>query len=90
MRRVWSLGLLLVCACATTSGKDRIARAADEREVRCQRIGTLAGVSDFEGRNAVLDETQTQGPSHVVWLHPPTASIIRTVEGDVYRCDAAL
>ncbi len=90
MRRAWSLGLLLACACATTSGKEPIAKAGDEREVRCRRIGSLAGVHDVEGRNAVLDETQTAGPSHVIWLHPPSASIIKTIEGDVYRCDAPL
>ena len=90
MKRTWFFGLLLACACATTSGNERIAKAEDERTVRCLRIGTLAGVRDVEGHSSILDETQTPGPSRVVWLHPPAASIIRTIEGDVYRCEAPL
>jgi hypothetical protein len=90
MKRVWSFGLLLACACATTSGTQLAANTAGEREVRCRRIGTLARVIDVEGRNTVLDETQTMGPTRVIWLHPTSAPIIRTVEGDVYRCDAPL
>ena len=58
--------------------------------MRCRRIGTLAGVNDPDGRNTVLDETQTAGPSQVSWLHPPSTSISRTIDGDVYRCDAPL
>lgn len=88
MKLVWSLGLLLACGCATTSRTELA--TAGEREVRCRRIGTLAGVNDVDGRNTVLDETQTAGPTRVIWLHPPSASIIRTIEGDVYRCDAPL
>ena len=91
MKRVWFFGLLLLaCACATTSRTELAANTVGEREVRCRRIGTLAGVNDIEGRNTVLDETQTAGPTRVIWLHPTSTPIIKTVDGDVYRCDAPL
>ncbi len=86
MARTWMIGLSLACACATSSTPNRAAITSnDEQEVRCHLID-----GDLDWRNAVLDETKTKGPSKVVWLNPPSASIIKTVEGYFYRCDAPL
>lgn len=91
MKLAWAIGWCFMAACATTSGTDRTAQvsSSDEREVRCHLIGTINELNQFEP-HAVVDETKTHGPSKVVWMHPPNRSIIKTAEGDVYRCDAAL
>jgi hypothetical protein len=90
MRLPLLIGLTFACACATPSAQEKLAQNEEETVVRCQLIGSLSSQAEHDARNPVLDETQTAGPTRVIWLNPPSTSIIRTVEGLVYRCDARL
>ena len=88
MKRLLAIGLaLLFCACATTSSAPgRSAQSGSgETETTCHRISSLHSVHD-----PVLDETKTQGPTKVIWLNRPNTTMIKTVEGEIYLCDALL
>jgi hypothetical protein len=92
MKRALMIGLALACACATTpSAPDRSAgRPSNETDVTCRLIGSISGPSAREFHDPVIDELKSHGPTKVIWLNPPSTSVIRTVEGDVYRCNATL
>ncbi len=89
MRLPLAIGLAMAFACATTPATpERVAQNDDDKtETRCHLIGSA---SDIDVRNPVRDETKTQGPTRVIWLNPPNTTIIRTMEGLFYRCDARL
>ncbi len=92
MRRALMVGLVLACGCATThSAQDRAVRDSGEEIVaRCRLVGPLTGESRYDPRNPVLDETKSTGPTRVVWINPPSGSLVRTPEGLIYRCDTRL
>ncbi len=91
MRRAMIGCLALVAACATKPPlKGSTGQAVAETETRCRLIGSLAGYFEQDPRRVVLDETKSPGPTKVIWLNPPETTMIRTVDGLVYRCDARL
>jgi len=50
----------------------------------CTDVGTIG----FEPRSELLNETQTMGPSQVIWIHPPETmkGYFKEAEGHVFRC----
>jgi hypothetical protein len=50
----------------------------------CTDIGTYG----YDPRSEVLSETQTIGPSQVIWVHPPQVEhgYLTEAAGRVYRC----
>jgi hypothetical protein len=97
MRSTFLFGLALMLGCATTTLSSRPVQEASatgssgEKVVaKCHLIGLAAGYAGYNSRNAILDETQTNGPSRVYWINPPTPTVIKTVDGLTYRCDATL
>ncbi len=92
MRRALVMGFALACGCATTLPSDRreLREASAETVARCHLVGSLSESFSYDPRNPVLDETKSMGPTKVIWLNPPTTTLIRTAEGLVYRCDATL
>jgi hypothetical protein len=92
MKRPLMIGLALACACATTPSAPNSSspRASNETEVTCRLIGSSSGPTESAVHDPVIDETKTNGPTRVIWLNPPSTTVIRTVEGDFYRCNATL
>ena len=67
---------LVLSACAT---------APKPREVAdCVNIGFIGN----DPRSEIRSETQTSGPSHVIWFHPPAVErgYFKEVNRYVYRC----
>ncbi len=85
------IGFALACACATTPSAPTSSspRASNETEVRCRLIGSMYR-PESSVHDPVLDETKSNGPTRVIWINPPSTTVIRTVEGDFYRCNAIL
>jgi hypothetical protein len=71
---------LLLAACAT------VPRTVPQSLAGCTDLGTIG----YDPRNEVLSETQTPGPSQVIWFHPPQTvrGHFTEVDGHVYRCPA--
>lgn len=90
MRPPLMIGLLLVCACATAPSTPTGSAASNETEVTCRLIGSVYNPSTPAVRDSVIDETKTHGPTRVIWLNPPTTTVIKTEEGYFYRCNAIL
>ena len=72
---------MLLCALVLSS----CATAPKPREVAdCVNIGSVGS----DPRNEIRWETQTEGPSRVIWLHPPDVErwYFKEVNRYVYRC----
>jgi len=77
MLRIWICTLMLL-ACATPS-------RTVTRDVRdCVYIGMI----ESGPRAEIASETETMGPSHIIWFHPPEVVRGYFVESNryVYRC----
>jgi hypothetical protein len=73
-----SICALILSSCATPS-------KSVTRDVRnCVYIGSIASGP----RDDVLSETETMGPSHIIWLHPPEVVRGYFVQSNrsLYRC----
>jgi hypothetical protein len=72
---------LLICAviltaCAAVPKPKAVADCAD------------VAVLGYDPRNELVTETQTTGPSQVIWIHPPQVErgYLTEAGGRVYRC----
>jgi len=90
MRRILIIGLLLVGACATAPSAPSSSAASNETEVTCRLIGSVYNPSTPAVRDSVMDETKAHGPTRVIWINPPSTTVIKTEEGYFYRCNAIL
>jgi len=68
--------VLILAACATVPKPKGLAD--------CTEVAILA----YDPRNEIVNETQTMGPSQVIWLHaPPTVKgYFKEADGHIFRC----
>ena len=78
MSRVLICALFTLAACASVPKRPALSLA------NCTDVGTIA----YDPKNEPLTETQTPGPSQVIWVHPPEVTHGQFIElnGRVYRC----
>jgi hypothetical protein len=72
---------LLLSACAI------VPRPPASGLAGCVDLGPLV----YDPRNDVIRETETAGPSQVIWVHPPQTvkGHLKEVAGRAYRCTSA-
>ncbi len=80
MSRVLICALFILAACASVPKRPALSLA------NCTDVGTIA----YDPKSEPLTETQTPGPSQVIWVHPPEVmrGHFTEVNGRVYRCPA--